>query len=495
MESEARLMRSTGIRALALALLLFAPTGRAQDSVSPGLRLASEGRFAQALPLLEAEIQAAPMDPRPRLARGRGLLALGRWEEALTAGRDLVDLVPESDEARLLLGDCLLVRFQAQEAAREYARVRPEGPLGSLALLRRMQALQAAGRDGDALEAARQWEAAGKVPSDEVLGMTSVLETDPARAAAALALLAARSPEDETVRERLAVESALAARAPVVSEGAISSSVKSEIREIFGEPCIPVRINGGERRWMALDTGAEHPLLKIDTAKKLRLPVLGDATFEGWGYRGAQKTRYVLMDRLDAAGIPLRNVVGLVDRRSSEFSTNKAGTIGLAPFRGCLVLYDRRHGRFQLWPSGTPAKDLAPAASPAAPLLWFRGLPLVGVGVQGKGTFPFLLDTGAEFSLLDRQRCLALGIRINSGKYGNIRAWGVSGAFSSGIAEGVSLDVGGHHYDRRLVLVTDVPQRFPVPVYGILGRDLVRDFILLIDGPGCAVTFEPYDKK
>lgn len=481
------------LRASAFALTLAAALLSAQEPPPSGLRLAAEGRYAEALPLLQAQARAEPSNARAGVALGRCLLALGRGDEAAKEARELVQAFPGDDEVRLLSGDCFFARFQPGEAASEFAQVRPDGPLGSLALLRRMQALEAAGRDAEALDAAREWGATGHAVSDDVLGMVSVLETDPVRAAEALTLLAARRPEDEGVRERLAVERALAAHPPVVAVGAVSAPIKSELREIFGEPCVPVRIDGGKQRWLSLDTGAENVLVKTDTARKLRLPVLGEASFEGWGYRGVQKTRYVLLRSLDAAGLPLRNVVGLVDRRSTEFSTNKAGTVGLGPFRRAVVLYDRRHGRFQVWPPGTPGRELAPEAAQTVPLLWFRGLPLVPVSVQGQGPFPFLLDTGAEFTLLDRQRCAALDVRVNSGKYGNIRAWGVSGAFSSGIAEGVSLDVGGRRYDRRLVLVTDVPQRFPVPVYGILGRDLLRDFVLVIDGPGCTVTFQAYE--
>ena len=53
--------------------------------------------------------------------------------------------------------------------------------------------------------------------------------------------------------------------------------------------------------------------------------------------------------------------------------------------------------------------------------------------------------------------------------------------------------MGPKSYDRRIIFVTDVPQRFPVPLYGILGRDILNDYRMVFDGPGGQVVLQAYD--
>ena len=119
-------------------------------------------------------------------------------------------------------------------------------------------------------------------------------------------------------------------------------------------------------------------------------------------------------------------------------------------------------------------------------------VPLVPLGINGRDDYPVLLDTGAPYSFLDRKRTEPLGVRMNSGKYRNTRAWGMSGAFTLHIAEQVVLDFAGENYPLRRVYVSDVPQSFSVPVYGILGRDILNRFRMVIDCPNSKLVLVPY---
>ncbi len=455
-----------------------------------GLELVAQGRFEEALPVLDEEIKATPQEEDLGAAKARCLLELGRWPEALAAARDLAARLPAGEEARILLGDTLLLNFRPREAAVVYGTVPPSSPQASAVLAKRVAALAASGDDHGALAAFAKARADGVPVSDRMLASVARLQDDPRARLALLKELAARQPEDGALKGEVKVWEALVARSPAAVTPAYPGA--SKLKEIGREPSVPVRLDGKKGYWLALDTGGDNVLVNEDTARKLHLPVLAKTQYLGWGYKGPQVTTVVLLDRLDVAGRTLANLPAVVNQRDAEFWTNKAGYVGLSPFLDGAVEYDRRGGHFGLYPSGTSPEAILGRPCAVLPVLWFRGMPLVPVMLQGRGPFPFLLDTGAPWSLLAAQHVGSLGIRVNSGKYGNLKGWGLSGAFSAGVSEQVHIGVAGVQYDRPVAFVTEVPQSFPVPVYGILGRDILDDFAIMFDGPGGRAAFAKY---
>ncbi len=480
---------------LALALALGARGPVSHDAPAPptlpGLELAAQGRFEEALPVLDEEIKARPQEEDLGAAKAMCLLQLGRWSEALAAARDLADRLPADEDARILLGDALLLNFRPREAAAVYGTVPPSSPQASAVLAKRVDALAASGDDRGALAVFTKARADGVPVSDRMLASAARLEDDPRSRLALLRELAARRPEDAALKGEVKVWEALAARSPAPTVTPAYPGA-SKLKEIGREPSVPVRLDGKKGHWLALDTGSDNVMVNEDTARKLHLPVLAKTQYLGWGYKGPQVTAVVLLDRLDVAGRTLVNVPAVVNQRDTEFWTNKAGYVGLSPFLDGAVEYDRRGGHFGLYPSGTAPEAILGRPCTVLPVLWFRGMPLIPVMLQGRGPFPFLLDTGAPWSLLAAQHVGSLGIRVNSGKYGNLKGWGLSGAFSAGVAEQVRIGVAGVQYDRPVAFVTEVPQSFPVPVYGILGRDILNDFAMVFDGPGGRVALARY---
>jgi predicted aspartyl protease len=434
---------------------------------------------------------AAQADPSREVARIKVLVEEARWGEAMQASKALADRCPDRPELHVLVGDTLLMNFLARDAAAEYRSAMDAPGVAPLALGKLAAALVAQGKDGEALRVLRDAAARGWELSESALVVQSRLEPIPEDRIAVLSRLVKVRPEDEGLKGQLALARALAPRLPGPVEVASGGLGTTRVREIYREPSVLLRLNGKED-WLALDTGSETILLNVDTAKHLKLPVLAETEYMGWGYRGARKTAYVFVDRLEVAGRTLRGVAALLNRRDTEFSTNKAGYLSLGPFRDVTVRYDRRRGTFSLHPSGTAAASLFQGATQSLPILWARDLPLVPVMVQGRGPFPFLLDTGATYTLLDAQHVEVLGIRVNTGKYGHMRAEGMSGAFTSNVAEQVTLGLGSIRYDRPAIFVTDVPQRFLVPVYGILGRDILNDYAMAFDGPLATLTLSRY---
>ena len=476
------------------ALLLLASHGFGQSTApSNGLELMSQGRFEEALSALEAQAAGDPGNSKIAAARVGCLVQLGRWNEALAASEKLMDRFPKDPEMAILRADCLFLTFQPARAVEAYAPALSDPRLGSTALSKAATAALARGDQKLALSLFQQAKDHGIPLTDSALQVEFGVEDDLQKKLAILTELISRNPGAASFKDQLALDQALASRSPTTNAPPPSYPSRTQIKEIYREPSIPVKLLDGQNPvWLALDTGSESLLLNEDLAKKLALPNLSKAVYGGWGYRGLQETRYVYVARIEAAGRVLTGVPSIVNTRDAEFWTKKGGYIGLWPFLKDVAFYDRRGGVFALWPAGTPPSQLLGEKAVSVPALWYRGLCLIPVSINGGEPHPFLLDTGAPYSLLDRERAARIGVRVNSGKYGNVHGVGFSGAFTSSVAESIVMQVGGRSFARRLILVTDIPQRFPVPLYGIIGRDLLNEFKLVFDGPGARVVFKPY---
>ncbi|MEW5764893.1 MAG: aspartyl protease family protein [Acidobacteriota bacterium] len=481
----------------AAALLLWASWLAAQEPISTGLArgiaLLEEGRYEEAAGVLGKAHRQDPGNLRIAIARTKALLEAARWPEALASAEELAGRFPDDPEAALLQGDCRLYAFDPAGAGEAYQRALEDRRWGSTALTKAATVFQLR-RDEEGLSRLL-WggRVEGTRVSPNVEASSARLDPESSRRVDRLRALSARLPDSEELQDELRLQEALASRGGTLVSFPSETPSLARVREIYREPSIPLRLNGTRDTWIALDTGSDSLLLNEDLIRRLNLPVLSETTAEGWGYRGRRRTHVVLVESLEAAGLHIQRLPALVNVRDSEFWSNKAGYIGLGPFLDGVVLYDRRKGRFGLWPSGTKPQTLLGERGFPLPVLWHRGVPIVPVLLQGRGPFPFLLDTGAPYTLLSSLYAPRVGIRVNSGKYGKLYGLGQSGAFTSGVAEQVRISMGPKSYDRRIIFVTDVPQRFPVPLYGILGRDILNDYRMVFDGPGGQVVLQAYD--
>jgi hypothetical protein len=456
------------------------------------LALLQEGRYEEAAPLLDTLAAADPGDVRISIARTKALLERGLWPEALEAAESLARRFPGHPEPALLLGDLRFFSFDVRGALEAYRTAFGDPVWAEKALVKATAAALARG-DGETVAA---WVAEARVrglsvpPAVEAAALRA--DPDPARRLSRLQGLLARLPDREDLRDEVALWTSIleagGGRPP-----RLFLPGKTAVKEIYGEPCLKVTLNGTRKTWMAFDTGSESLLLNEDLGRRMGLSPVGRSAIEGWGYHGTLARSVVLLDSLEAAGMRAEKAPALENPRDSEFWSTKAGYIGLWPFLSACVLYDRRGGVFEVHPAGTDPSALLGKGGFTLPVLWYRGVPLVPVRLAGKGPFPFLLDTGAPLTLLSRRFAARVGIRANTGKYGKLYGLGQSGGFTSSVAEQVFFEVGPRRYERRVIFVTDIPDRFPVPLYGILGRDVLNDYRMVFDGPACRVTLVPYD--
>ncbi len=485
--------------ALGLSGVLLWALGGFQGQVPPSqetraraLALLQEQRFDEAAPLLDALAAADPGDLRLAIARTKVLLERGLWPEALASAEDLAHRFPGHPEPALLLGDLRFFSFDVRGALESYRTAFGDPAWSEKALQKAAAAALARGDE----ETVAAWVAEARLsglpvpPAAEAAALRT--DPDPARRLSRLQGLLARLPAREDLRNEVALWTAIL-EAGGGRRPRLELPGKTAVREIYGEPSLRVTLNGTRGTWMAFDTGSESLLLNEDSSRRMGLSPVGRSAVEGWGYRGTQARPVVILDSLEIAGMRAEKVPALENPRDSEFWSNKAGYVGLWPFLSACVLYDRRGGVFEVHPPGTPPSTLLGQEGFTLPVLWYRAVPLVPVKLAGRGPFPFLLDTGAPLTLLSRRFAARIGIRANTGKYGKLYGLGQSGGFTSGVAEQVFFELGPRRYERRVIFVTDIPDRFPVPLYGILGRDVLNDYKMVFDGPACRVTLVPYD--
>lgn len=501
--------RKTGPLIL-LALILLEPAqaigaGEKVPPEPPSLSaLLAQERYAEAFDVADAKLKETPGDKDLALTRARCLFMVGRYREALEAADALLDAAPERLDARDFKADCLFAGFRPGEAVGVWKPLLEDRRWASTVLKKSAMALQAEGDEAGAkalLDA--RMPPLDQAPDDLLQLVLRVHEGGPRRAAA-VEELARRHPDTPDYSSELALVRVLGDRplTQIVPPPSLPARIK--VREVRGEPSLQAVLDGKRSTYLAFDTGSQRMLLNRDASRKLKLEPLSRTLREGWGGTAPEPVDTVLVGSVALGPLEVRTLLAQLNARDSEFWSDKAGYIGLAPFRPFVSLFDRRAGTMEIYPAGTsPRVILKTPDAASVPILWSSGLPLVPVTVNGRPGLPFLLDTGAPHTLLDKTLAARQGIRANSGKYSNLTGLGVSGAFAYAVAENVTVQfagirslsavqVAGIRTPAPIAFLTEVPQRFSVPCYGILGRDFLNRFRMVFDGPGCTVTLVPY---
>jgi hypothetical protein len=480
---------------LTLSAQQSVPLGPSSPSPAPptppaGAALVAQGKLAEALPLLDTETAQSPGDPKLALVRVRCLFGLARWNEALDAARPLLEKFPADPEIRILVGDLLLSTFHAQEAVETWRPLLTDPIEGERALEKVLGALLAQRKFGEARAILNEGRARRAVLSDASLRF-AINVSACAERLSLLETLALRHDDAPAMREELRVERQVCEHGGETT--VLPSGYPDVVRATPDGMALKIRLDGRRDVWMALDTGADALLLDANLAKKLDLTELGRAEVKGIGSRDPRARSLALLPDFEAGNLRVTNALALLSFFPSQGAYERAGIVGLGPFLGCIADWDRRKSRLTLWPEGTlPEGILGKAADAVLPVLWARSIPIVQVRIDGKGPFPFLFDTGAAFSLVSAQFAGVLGLHANSGKFQPGVGSGASGLFHADYAEEVRLSLGARDEAFPWIRLAEVPQRFPLPVFGILGMDVLSGYRVVFDGPRSSILLTRY---
>lgn len=486
--------------------------------VSAG-RALERGAYPEALGEAEGALAKNPQDLRLQVVKVRALMGLGRTMEAVRLVVPLSGQHPEEPELRYLAGQCAFEMDMVPQAVAMWSALygRQDG-WASEAYVRSAQALLAQGQEAKARELIGQALEKLKQPAPAVFRLALSLTPEAKSCRELVARAAAADPAgrsdwealeriyaaagggrlfEEAPIERGTLEIPLKEKTERVDLPAWSEDTKWSSTVSFSSGSrvtVPAVADGGKKEWMLLDSGANVVLITARLARELHLSPIASAEYAGLGYRGAVSSNWVLLKSLSVGGLLFQNVPAMVLDKDTDFWSELGGIVPLSLFRRHALLYDRRHGKLVLYPSGTdPASVLGDKLYPQKSL-WLNGMPMVLTRILDRGDLRFLLDTGATSTYIAAEHAAELGVKVNSGKYKAQHGRGISGMFLSGTAERVDLSLGAIQLQMPVVQVTEIGESYPVQCYGLIGRDVLDNFLLFVDYPRDVLVFKAYDR-
>jgi predicted aspartyl protease len=249
---------------------------------------------------------------------------------------------------------------------------------------------------------------------------------------------------------------------------------------------LPVKVNGQGPFDFIFDTGAGTSLLSSDLMKQLDVKVVGSK--EGQSAGGKVAVSLATVDSLAVGAAKLDDVdVGIVDLNhiGKTIGAKVDGDLGynfLKHFRlsidygKCELRLDNPK-RVENLAGGAKTEVPIRLASPAKPLI------LVDVYANGRGPFPFAIDTGTSTTAITPE--LAKDLGVASSPVGPATTGGAHVDVTAGILK--SFQVGGAKIDNMPVVVADffamLSNAIGAKLDGIVGYNFLRNYKVVIDYP------------
>jgi predicted aspartyl protease len=481
--------------------------------------LLDESRYEEALAAAEEGLKADPSSADFNLGKIRALLGLGRPIEAARLAVPLAGRLPDRPEFRFYAGESAFQMAMIPQAVQHWSALIPMPGWSEPACRRAVNALLASGKEAEARALLEQSLARFEKPPVGILQLALGLARKGEEGVLLADRLAQADPSNKEEYEALKrlyasvgasslFEEKLDAAYPVT----LPLKEKSEFRDIssltWGSGDVgtagvttstrvvtPVSVNGTKEKLMLLDSGSDLCLVSPKWMAELGLQPVATAEYLGLGIQGAQKSNWVLLDSVKFGPLTLRHVPAMVISEKEDFFKEVGGIIPLSLLRHHGILYDRRHSKLVLHPSGTSPKAALGPDGFTVKSLWPYDRPFVETSVNGKPGCFFLVDTGAYATFIAAEKAKGVNVSINSARFGSQMGSGLSGAFASGVAADVTMVLGNTRLNMQTVQVTPLGGGWGMQSYGILGRRDVLDlFAMYFDYGANVVAFAPYDK-
>lgn len=250
-----------------------------------------------------------------------------------------------------------------------------------------------------------------------------------------------------------------------------------------GQAVVPIQTQSGrlykvpvtvqQRRFNFLvDTGASNTVIDHQTARKL-------------GIKG-KATAANLLGYLAVGGQPSRQapvIYSLPPIHLGQATVTQLVGIGLSlqqpPFQSDGILGLDFLSQFDLLINPkTQSLSLQRPSSPTAagmPLFGKLGvMTLSGVTINGKGSYTFLLDTGAAVTTLSEGLAQRLGLKFDQGSA--VAVFGLSGQNSARWSQLSALTLQNHRLSNQMVLVTNSQVFQTIGVDGVIGQDVLSQY-------------------
>ncbi len=522
--------------ALVCASAVFAqkPDDNYTATVASAARPLRNGQYALALRLAGEGLKTNPGNPILQGFKVRALMGLGRYEEAMTlAVRQAADH-PEWPVLRLLAGDCAFQLGEPDLALGQWSLLygRPDMAWASDAYQRSVEALVATGRRAQAralLDEAKGMRNCGhagllalelELMRSGVQGsrlLDQMISLDPrhkSRYAALKKLYEAvgqgslfeeKGPSQGIVairlkrrRMRLAgvdfKHTCTLAFGGNLFEYAMTTGPSPGASDVYSALSVPVQVDDAGRRWFLIDSGTSAVFITRKVADTLGLEPIAPVTYANPAFGWAQKTWWVLIKKLRVGDIEFRNVPAVVIESDSGFHHEADGILPISLFRRHGVVLDLSGRKLTVVPPRTPCQRALGPGAFRLPSLWFGGEPYVRMGVQNGARRFFLLDTGANGTLLGKKYLNRMGLPVDRTESGS-QVVGVVGRTYPNLVKNVALSVRGRLWKIPECYAVELEQSWPVEYCGIVGRNILRNYKVYFDYPGGEVALQPVKRK
>jgi predicted aspartyl protease len=271
------------------------------------------------------------------------------------------------------------------------------------------------------------------------------------------------------------------------------SRARTDLRisySISNSPVLPVRVNGRGPGSFWFDTGASLTTVSDALARRMHVRIFAqDSGYVVAAARCRVPMHFGVIDSLRIDSLVVRNVPVAVMPRS-DLSLGVPGfyidgILGwslISLFR-TTIDYPGRRMSFE-YP--------APEDSSAPDMFFFSGVPLVRVEVDTTAPLHFIFDTGAQAAILQQTGLARLGpkTKLVSGP-GCIGGAGGGGFRQIQAVSAARIAVGGSSiYPVSLPIYTLPIEDLSVAIDGLLGENILHNFVVTIDAPNGVLTLK-----
>ena len=249
-----------------------------------------------------------------------------------------------------------------------------------------------------------------------------------------------------------------------------------------------------------LDSGAAGILLNKSVADALGLHTYGKQTMTTAGTYTSTQT---IVPRIELGGAVLENVA-VITGPFQEWPNGSAPVAGLMGFdfiANCVVHIDYLHGQVDALSTQSFAP---PANAVAVPIRLDDGIPVIDAKIAAAISDRFVLDTGADRSMLFSRFVTGhpsaaadqgLGEQFTEAYPFFSDVTGVGGQIKVTHTQVPSLSIGSVSFPRWLFSVVRDPTAFGQEDYdGLIGQDVLRNFDIYLDYASLKIYFVPNDR-
>ncbi len=475
-------------------------------------------RYSEGLKIAEEGLIRFPDNPDLTYGKTLCMMGLFRNREAAELLSPLAARHPERPDFTFTLGEAWFYAGDGQSAMRTWASLFSDPVMAEKAYYSSVKALLSSGREDEARRLADEGLARLPKPSQELIRYKVDLALRASEALPLLDQLTTLDPPNASGYQalRLLYETGgdkefnemrppLGQRTEEISLARTSNPRQGSTVELnmdmggsttttsFSDPVLTTgaSINGASPETMMLDSGSSFVFLSPQLAQRLALKPVSTVRYQGLGGAGVIESSWALLDSLQVGQAVFHNVPAVIVNPKTNLWGEFWGIIPLSLFKHQAVVYDPSGPSLKIMVSGTNPEKAFGAGGFEVKAAWFKGCPFARTAIQELSGVFCLLDTGSFSTFLAPDIVPGLYSRPDSPHWrsANRRA-GLSGDFDPMVARQIRLCLGERCTILSVVQVAPIPLPYSIPCAGIIGRNILDQYVVFLDYGADRVYFK-----